>query len=183
MNTKFKNVILHISFIPYLYLIISSFYYAIFGYTYSYACAKTIYGIDAIFDNIINRFWFDNFIMFNFIGFLCVCCIIYQIWYFIDIMNRKEILKVRLNIKKILLIISLVSWVIYFLSGIYAIFGGYQTGIFYHTTIYGLKAFKEAMLWNLIAFTFIPILPITLIYIIIYSVIKIRERKTIGKFS
>lgn len=171
MSLKFKKTMLYISFFPYIYLIFSSLYYAIFGYTYNNANAKTIYGIEAFFDNIVNRFWFKNFIMFNFIGFFCVCCIGYQIWFFINVKNKK-----KLNIKKTLFIISLASWIIYFLSGIYAIFFGYKSGWFYKTTIYGFEAFKEAIFWNLITFSIIPILPITLIYIAIYLISKMRQK-------
>jgi hypothetical protein len=181
VNVKLKKIILYISLTPYIYLLISSLYYAICGYTYNYNGANTIYGIDAFLDNVINRFWFDNFVSFNFIGFLCICCVGYQIWYFINMKSTKGLNKKKLNIKKILLMISLLSWIIYFLSGIYAIFFGYERGFFYHITVYGFEAFKDAMFWNLIEFTFIPVLPITLIYIIIYFISKIMQGKTAEK--
>jgi hypothetical protein len=178
-KVKLKRAILYISLLPYAYLILSSLYYAIFGYTYN-VTGRTIYGITAFLDNIINRFWLDNFIMFNFIGFLCTCCIVYQVWYFINI-KRKDtpiLKKGKLNIKKVLFIISWLAWIIYFLSGIYALFFGYESGLFYKTTIYGFNAFKEAILWNLIRLTFVPVLPATLIYIVVYLISENRQRKS-----
>lgn len=185
MSIKTKKLILYISFIPYIYLIITSLYCAIFGYTYE-NIKVTVYGIDAFLENIINDFWFNNVIMFNFIGFLFICCLIYQIWYFTNMKGKNEINKDNLNKKKInikkgLYIISLLCWITYFLSGIYAMFFGYQAGFFVTKTIYGFEAFKAAMFWNLLGFTFIPVLPIALIYIIIYTVIKSKQRKNNSK--
>ena len=71
----------------------------------------------------------------------------------------------------------MISWSIYFLLGVYALFFGYKTGFFYKTTIYGFDAFKEAMLWNLLIFTYIPILPIALIYIVVYLYIQRKGDK------
>jgi hypothetical protein len=179
-RVKLKKVILFISLLPYVYLILSSLYYAVFGYTYNFAGAETIYGSRAFLDKIINRFWFDNFIMFNFIGLFCTCCIAYQIYYLINIQRKKTpvLSKRRLNIKKILFITSILTWIMYFLSGIYALFFGYKSEMFFSTNIYhGFEAFRMAMIWNLVAFTFIPILPITLIYILAYLISKKRHKK------
>ena len=176
MNLKLKKYIFYISLLPYAYVIVGSLYYAVFGYTYT-SIGESIYGIEAFLVYIIHRFWFDNFIMFNLIGLFCTCCIVYQIWYFLSSKSRKTSLTSRLNIKKILFVISLISWIIYFLLGVYASFVGYKTGFFNTTTVYGLEAFKNAMFWNLLMFTYIPILPITLIYIIVYLSRQMIKRK------
>ena len=78
--------------------------------------------------------------------------------------------------KKILFYISMSCWIIYFLSGIYAFFLGYDIGGLLETKIgYGMLAMKNALLWNLISFSIIPILPISLLYIIIYSIVNKRK--------
>lgn len=99
MNLKLKKRIFYISLLPYAYLILGSLYYAIFGYTYT-CIDETIYGIEAFFNFIITRFWFENFIMFNFIGLLCTSCIVYQIWFFISTKRSKTSIPRKLNIKK-----------------------------------------------------------------------------------
>lgn len=189
---KYKKLLLYISCIPYVYLIISGLYYAIVGYDYGLKAFEPIYGVEAFIDNIF-RFWGDNFFSFNFIGFICVFCIGYQIWYFINarknnilsnddqnsVLNNNEVKdNKKLNIPKIIFIISIACWVLYFLSGIYALLFGYKESFFFSTTYYyGFDAFIVAMFWNLLAFTYIPVLPVSLLYIIIYLISSRRKKK------
>ena len=81
------------------------------------------------------------------------------------------------NIKKNWFIICCLVWVAYFGYGIYAYFAGYSSGFFGGPMIYGYKAFRDAMIWNLIGFSIIPILPATLIYIVIYLLNNKKEKK------
>ena len=79
--------------------------------------------------------------------------------------------------KKIFFVISIACWIIYFIIGIHAYFTGIDTGLFYTNMVYGMEAFKSALVLYGFAFSFIPVLPITLIYIIIYLVVKHKNKK------
>lgn len=53
-----------------------------------------------------------------------------------------------------------------------------EDGLFDHAMEYGIDAFLHTLLWNLISFSVvIPVLPISLLYIIIYLIINKREKK------
>lgn len=116
-NKNIKNVLFYIVLLPYVILLFMCIYYATIGYGYN--LGNTAYGFVAVgqflgdvFDNIINMF-------FNPIT-LCIIIlwISYQIYYFISF-------KV---IKKILFFTSILCWIIYFASGIFAFFFGSNTG-------------------------------------------------------
>ena len=180
-----KKLILYISLIPYVYLIFSSLFFDAIVYSNG-----TAYGLDILLVNLL-EFWFENFIMFNFIGFIYTCCFAYQTWYFItcsrkssdnnnEVYNEKEntVVKKRKNIKEIIFKISCSIWIVYLLYGIYVAFFGYRIEIDHFTkeTIYGLKAFIEAMQQNFYVLSYIPILPPSFIYIVMYSISNIRKK-------
>ena len=56
------------------------------------------------------------------------------------------------------------------------IFGGLKAGIFSAGKIYGKEALVDALFWNLLGLTIFPILPISLTYIIVYSILKRKEK-------
>lgn len=83
------------------------------------------------------------------------------------------------NITKIIFYISVLCWIIYFALGIFAFFFGSNTGggLLYSTREYGMDALTHTLFWNLITFSIIPVLPISLIYIVIYIIVKKRKEK------
>ena len=51
-----------------------------------------------------------------------------------------------------------------------------EDGLFEHTTEYGMDAMFNTWFWNIIGFSIIiPILPISLVYIIIYLIVNKRK--------
>ena len=180
-----KKLILYVSLIPYIYVLLMCIYHAIFGYDYGLIGIAPNYGFSAVGD-VINVYWFEVFTDFDYKLFFLILCIIYQIYYFISYKKAKSTEKEqatnkfnKISFKKILFIISIICWIIYFLTGIYAFFFGSNTGggLFYPEIEYGIDAFLHTLFWNLIIFSAIPILPISLIYIIIYIIIKYKNRK------
>ena len=83
------------------------------------------------------------------------------------------------SVAKILFYIAILCWIVYFASGIYAFFFGSNSGggLLYPTREYGIDALMHTLFWNLIGFSIIPVLPISLLYIIIYLIVKKREGK------
>ena len=182
-----KKFVLYISFIPYIYAIVMSVFYAFFGYDYY---GDTYYGLDSL-----SRFWSD--IIFEFMitpkVVILAVCIIYQIYYFImgkrkekrikqDEETGEEVVEEEADLKaekrrKVLYIISWGCWGLYLLTGVYAFFFGYSTGIFKKTMIYVFEALSEVLFWNIIIFSVIPILPISTIYIVIYHINKLKNKK------
>lgn len=89
-----------------------------------------------------------------------------------------------MNKRKILSIILWLSFIPYlFLIGYslyHAIFGyDVYTMILpqYVRTIYGWDAFSEVFLWTALGLIFIPVIPICLLYQIIYFIIKFIHKK------
>jgi len=164
MKDKKYKLILYITLIPYIILLLTSLYYSIFGYYLSYM-DEYIYGIDAFLASI-NDIWF--YVIRNpILIVLLIILVIYQIGYFI--------IKSKLPFKKILLYISIICWIIYILSGIYHMIYGYCDGLFSCTKVYGIDALFSSLFWYGFSFTIIPVLPLTLIYIIIYT-IKLKRK-------
>lgn len=93
-------------------------------------------------------------------------------------MNRKKIFKV-------LFLISFLPYIILILISIYHAILGYDVYTWinhqYIETIYGIDALTETLFWNGITFSIIPILPISLIYQIIYVVIYFKNKKCTEK--
>lgn len=82
--------------------------------------------------------------------------------------------KKKVKISRIIFIISFVPYIILILISLYYAIFGYDVYTWilpvYKGTIYGFDAFRETLLWNLIILCYIPILPILLIYQLIYFV-------------
>ena len=164
-----KKIILYITFIPYIYVVLSSIYFAIFGMD---CYTKICYGSDAVINNL-SDFYLD-FLLDNIaLGIFVLLCIIYQIWYFISGKSNKNPNK-KFDLKKFFFVISCSIWILYFLSAVFAARYGYS---FFFSYYDGFDGFEAALIGNFIKLgVIIPILPITLIYIIIY-VFKIKKDK------
>lgn len=84
---KLKKIILIISFLPYIYILLLSFYHAIFGYdVYTLILpvyVKTIYGIEAFREVFIIKLLTLTFIP------IIPICFIYQLVYLIIFLFKK----------------------------------------------------------------------------------------------
>lgn len=186
-NKNIKNILFYIALIPYVILIFICIYYAIIGYGYD--LGNKYYGFVAVgqlladfLANIINMY-FNPIIL-----CIIILWIGYQIYYYISFRSDKKEKIVgkesngstskSINFKNILFFVSILCWIIYFALGIFAFFFGSNTGggLLYPTMEYGIDAFLHTLFWNLLAFSIIPILPISLLYIIIYLMIKKKEK-------
>ena len=67
--------------------------------------------------------------------------------------------------------------------GIYSFFFGCYKEVAGTTIIYGVEALKVTLLWNLYIFSIIPILPVTIIYIIIYLLVNFTEKRKQNSLS
>lgn len=87
------------------------------------------------------------------------------------------------KIFKVLFFISFLPYIILILISIYHAILGYDIYTWinhqYVETINGIDAFTETLFWNGITFSIIPILPISLIYQIIYIVIYFKNKRCI----
>ena len=192
-NKNIKNILFYIAVIPYIILLFMCIYYAIIGYGYN--LGNTAYGFIAV-GNFLGDV-FSKIIKYLFFNPIALCIIIlwigYQIYYFIsfksDNKEKSEYFqesnlynKKNISFKKILFFISILCWVIYFASGIFAFFFGSNTGggLFNPTMEYGIDALLHTLLWNLTAFSLIPVLPSSLLYIIIYVIVKKKEKNSIN---
>ena len=189
-NKNIKKILLYISLIPYIILIFMCICYAVIGYGYN--LGNTAYGFIAV-GNFLGDV-FSKIIKYLFFNPIALCIIIlwigYQIYYFISFKsNKKEKAEYskesnvytskNINLKEILFFISILCWIIYFASGIFAFFFGSNTGggLFNPKMEYGIDALLHTLLWNLTAFSLIPVLPSSLLYIIIYVIVKKKEEK------
>lgn len=108
-----------------------SLYHAIFGYSYDLNGIEDNYGLEAICD-FFGNYWLDNVFHFNFVSIVNTFAIIYPIYYFISSNKSKQAKDERrlrkINLRKILFVISITCWIVYFMSGIYAFFFGCNVG-------------------------------------------------------
>ena len=83
---------------------------------------------------------------------------------------------------KMIFLISFVPYIILILISTYHAIFGYNVYTWikpqYIETIYGIEAFVETLMWNGIKFSVIPMLPIILIFQIIYILIYLKNRKS-----
>ena len=195
-----KNILLGIALLPYIIIMIMCIYYAITGYSVEFY-EKMYYGLSALGEFLSDVWWeiIDSLMDFptNLIRIpITILWIGYQIYYFITFKrvrkeNKKELKEnnrntsKNINFKKIIFYISIGCWCLYFASGIYAFLFGSKTGggLFYPKMEYGMDALVSTLFWNLIAFSIIPVLPISLLYIVIYMIVNKRKKKkeAIGK--
>ena len=81
-------------------------------------------------------------------------------------------------IAKIIFIISFIPFLFCIFAGIVCAFRGYTyTEILgdIPTTIYGFKAFFEVFITDLVTFTFIGIIPVCMVYQLIYSIVEFKR--------
>ena len=181
MKFNKKKVIFYVSLLPYVYLILKCIYHSIFGYEYEFYHGKIEYGIDGAME-ALNNFWFDNLFMFNYVTVIFIVCIIYQLWYFITRKSNKEVdnnnAKKKINLKKFFFILCILFWIIYLCYGIYSAIFGYEYEFLgnYHIS-YGIKGLLDSLFILGIYFCIVPIIPISIIYIIIYTIVYYREKK------
>ncbi len=168
-NKTIKNIIFYIALIPYAVLAFMCIYYAIVGYGYN--LGKNAYGFVAVgnflpdvFSNILDKC----------LEPVPLCTVVlwigYQLYYIISFKSDKKVPAAqeenakgskKISLRKIVFWISISCWGAYFASGLE----------------YGMDALADTLLWNLIRFSVIPILPISLLYIIIYVIVKLKEEK------
>lgn len=84
------------------------------------------------------------------------------------------------KIYKIIFIISFLPYIVLLLISLYYAIFGYNIYTLilptYVKTIYGIEAFVEALFWNSLGLFFIPILPICIIYQLIYFITYIIKK-------
>lgn len=176
-NKKYiKTILFGISLLPYAILIYMCICYAIGGYRYP-GEEGIIYGFDAIGIVLKNVFfiWFMTFALFPYslpIILIIVLWIGYQIYYLVTFKksnkeNENTIKKI--NLRKILFYIAMVCWCLYFIYGIFVFFSSIITGDGL------LETLGFTLKWYLSGFTIIPVLPISLLYIIIYVIINKKK--------
>lgn len=81
-------------------------------------------------------------------------------------------------IAKIIFIISFVPFLFCIFAGIVCAFRGYTYNEILGdipTTIYGFKAFFEVFITDLVPFTFIGIIPVCMVYQLIYSIVEFKR--------
>lgn len=85
------------------------------------------------------------------------------------------------KIFKTILIISLLPYILIMIHALYCSIFGYDVYTWilptYVRTIYGMEAFLEILVWDALACTFIPVLPICFIYQVVYIVTKLIKRR------
>ena len=85
-----------------------------------------------------------------------------------------------MKLKKIILFITFIPYLYILSLSIYHAIFGYDVYTLilpvYVKTIYGIEAFREVFIINLLGLTFIPIIPICLIYQIVYLIIFIVKK-------
>lgn len=178
-NKKYvKHILLGITGLPYIIIIIMCIYYAITGYVYGSIGAATAYGTDAIscfIGNLYLEIWVghNNIILIP----LTILWIGYQLYYYITFEKTKKenngnVTK-NTNLEKILSFIF-ICCCIYFVSGILAIFFG--------SYLMEESVVRDNMLnygENTIAISlfliFLNVLPILLLYNIIYVIINKKK--------
>lgn len=187
MKNKIKKYVLILSCFPYIYVFLKGIYYSIFGYE-NYGNK----GLDALIDYLSGDVIGLAFEVSAWVIF--IPCVVYQFYYFINVRgnkdnsikdNNSEIsveqeekrTEKRKKIRKVWFVIALMCWGLYLLSGVYAFFFGYDSVFFSTTKEYGFEGLFSALFWNIIILSIIPILPISLIYIIVYIISNVIKKK------
>ncbi len=178
-KVSLEKKLLYISFIPYIVYLLICLKNAIFGFCYNYIDV-CYYGIEGFLESFSTIF-FDT--IFSFWAILLIIIVSYQLWYFIfrfktkseKHKSKKEVKNVSI-LKKIIFILSIICWVLYLGSGLHSFFFGTCIGFLNCEMVYGFDAMLDTLFWYGILFSMIPVLPITLIYIIMY-IIRNKTKK------
>lgn len=80
------------------------------------------------------------------------------------------------KVRNVLFALSFLPITLILLYSVYCSFAGYQTGLFNTHTVYGSEAFSEAFLWTCLMLLMIPVLPLMLVWQIVYIVRKIGKK-------
>ena len=83
------------------------------------------------------------------------------------------------KITKIIFILSFLPYIILILISLYYAIFGHNVYAFlggYIRTDYGIKAFLDTLIWNVLRLCFIPVLPAVVIYQMIFLIIKIKNK-------
>ena len=187
MKHRIKKYVLVLSFFPYLYILLKGIYYSILGYE-NYGNK----GLDALVDYLSCDVFGLVFEVSAWVIF--IICVAYQFYYFINVKGNKEKnikdksseisveqeekrTEKRQKVRKVWFIIALMCWGLYLLSGVYAFFFGYDSGLFSTVKVYGFEGLCNALFWNIIILSIFPILPVSLIYIIVYIISNVIKKK------
>ena len=188
---EIKNILFEIAVLPYIIIIIICIYYAIIGYGYN--LGNTAYGFAAIGNYLgsISDVMIESFIDFPINLIVIIIWIGYQIYYFITF-NRKEqeketesqkkiksdnqVTYTKSTAKRIIFYLCVACWCLYLASGIFAFFFGIDEGVLEYPNG-GVKALISVYIGYGLAFSIIPVLPISLLYIIIYIIVNKRKKK------
>lgn len=178
VKENLKKILLYFSTIPFIFAFCKATYHLLVGYCYETKIC--IYGFKAFFEVLAD-------IVLNCttnigILFIYVVSLGYQIYYLIDVNNKLlkinfKCKKLNLDYKKILFYISFIPLVYILVHGIISAIFGYKIGFIYYSYIYGVDAFFDSVIMDSLTLSFIPVLPISIIYIIIYTVIMVRNKK------
>lgn len=122
----------------------------------------------------------------NPLWYLPTIAVLFQIVWLVNyIVHKKSIKKYEetekrkeseIKVKTVLFVLSFLPITLIVLYSLFCMSGGYETGLFNTYTVYGSQAFSEAFLWTCLAFTIIPILPVMLVWQIVYIVRKISKK-------
>ena len=188
-----KRILLCIAFIPYIILICACLYYAINGYGYyDNNFRLPVYGLGAIENYLRNLLegWSNLLVMFVVFPIIFLW-IGYQIYHRVIKENKKELkdnnkdTSKSIKFKKIIFYICIGCWCLYFASSIFVFFFGFNAygTIAREEFAYGTRGMLMALFLAGRALSIIPVLPISLLYIIIYVIVNRRKKKkeAIGK--
>ena len=197
---RIKNIIFLLCMIPYIFFIVMCIKAAIFGYN-NVDYREPYYGFIAIGEYAS---YFGGEIL-DFCFMPLNCCmffswIAYQIYFIITYEKKYKVAKdneqnekreednkgtqvKKLGARRVIFFISIGCWALYLLTSIGAIFFGTSTGggLFDSYREYGIEGMKSALFWNGLALTIIPVLPCSLIYIIIYMIVNRKKRNKLCK--
>lgn len=80
------------------------------------------------------------------------------------------------KVRTVLFILSFLPMTLILLYSLYCSFGGYRTGFINTYIVYGAEAFKDAFLWTCLFFSAVPVLPLMLVWQIVYIVCRLRKK-------
>ena len=168
-----KKVILYVTLLPYIFAFFYGLYHAVMGYKFNLTGWETVYGLDAFMEAVLHL-WDEIVLSVNGCAFVGLAgCVAYQIWFFLSRAKRKN----KFHLPFMLLLISCIVLCIPFLYGLRAYFVGESVGIMAGELVYGIAAVQRAMFWCTIALCVVPVLPLSILYLLLYGIKKFRSRK------
>lgn len=122
----------------------------------------------------------------NFLWFIPTIAFLFQVVWVINYLVKRHAekkysaeksRKVIRKTKKIMFLLSFLPIVLVLIYSFVSIFKGAQTGIINTTTIYGTEAFLQTFVMTCICFCIIPVLPLALVWQVIYIVGIFRNNR------